>query len=247
MAIEDGSVEIAAPVAAASVAAEPVAAVPVAEAAPAPAETPAAETAPAEPTVVEGEPKAEEAKAEEPKVEGAAEPAKEAAAEPEKPTYGEFKFPEGVKADPDQLKAFTDVLGTVDVRTQEGAQTLLDLHTKALQDTVAAVHQQGADAFQNMRRDWRENFYKQAGNRADTMANDAKWAIQDLFPKTDERKAFTDLLAATGAGDNYSMVNALAKVARRLRERTSPAAPLPAKAKPLSAAERRYAPRSPTR
>ena len=126
------------------------------------------------------------------------------------------------------------------MRTQEGAQALLDLHTKALQDTAQAWRQQGEDAFQNMRRDWRESFYKQAGNRADTLANDAKWAIQELFPKTDERKSFTDLLAVTGAGDNYAMVNALAKVARRLKERTAPANALPPKQQPMDKAQRRY-------
>ena len=201
----------------------------------------------AEPSLVEGEAKAEEPKAEEPKAE---EPkAEEPKAEPEKPSdnpepeplkFADFKFPEGVKVAPEQLAQFTDLLNKVDPRTQDGAQALLDLHTKALQDTVAAIHQQGQDAFQTMRRDWRENYYKQAGNRADSMANDAKWAIQELFPKTDERKAFVELLGVTGAGDNYAMVSALSRVARRLKERGAPASPTPAKQQPMSREQRRY-------
>jgi hypothetical protein len=187
--------------------------------------------------VAEGEPKAEESE----------KPAAEGAPEAEKPVYGEFKFPEGVTAPPEQIKAFTDLLGNVDVRTQEGAQALLDMHTQAMQDMAKTLQQQGQDAFQGVRRDWREDFYKRAGNRADTMANDAKWTIQELFPRTEDRKPFTDLLAATGAGDNFSMISALAKVARRLRERGAPGAAIPAKEQPMRAADRRYAPRTPAR
>lgn len=224
----------------------PVEAAPVAES-PAPAseasvesveataEAPAEQPAAAEPSVVEGEPKAETP------------PAEAAPVEPAKPVYGEFKFPEGVTAQPEQIKAFTDLLGNVDVRTQEGAQALLDMHTQAMQDMAKTLQQQGQDAFQNMRRDWREDFYKRAGNRADTMANDAKWAIQELFPKTEDRKPFVELLAATGAGDNFSMISALARVARRLRERGAPATAIPAKEQPMRAADRRYAPRTPAR
>jgi hypothetical protein len=250
MAIEDGpapSIEPAAPAPApvveapapavealAPVAEAPVEAPIAAEAPEAPVSEAPAEPAAAEPSVVEGEPKPNE-------------PALEAAPEPEKPVYGEFKFPEGVAAQPEQIKAFTDLLGNVDVRTQEGAQALLDMHTQAMQDMAKTLQQQGQDAFQNVRRDWREDFYKRAGNRADTMANDAKWAIQELFPKTEDRKPFTDLLAATGAGDNFSMISALARVARRLRERGAPGAAIPAKEQPLRAADRRYAPRTPAR
>lgn len=237
---------VAAPVEAAPAAAEPavvapVAEAPVAEAAPepvveaAPAVEP--EAAPAEPTVVEGEPAKE------------AEPAVAEAAPAEPLAFTDFKMPEGIQAEPEQIKAFTDLLGTVDVRTQEGAQALLDLHTKSLKDYAEshakAAVQQGEDAFQNMRRDWREDFYKQAGNRSDTMANNAKWTIQQLFPKTEERKAFTDLLAATGAGDNFAMINMLSKVSNKLRERSAPAVGLSPKPQSLSAADRRYAPRTP--
>ena len=185
----------------------------------------AAPTAP-EPAITDDEPKAETPQTE---------PVK-----PEPVVYGEFKFPEGIAAQPEQIKGFTDLLNTVDVKTQEGAQALLDMHTQAMQDMAKSLQQQGQDAFQNMRRDWREDFYKRAGNRADTMANDAKWAIQELFPKTEDRKAFTDLLAATGAGDNFSMISALSRVSRRLRERGAPATQIPAKEQPMRAADRRY-------
>lgn len=243
MAPDPGPIESAAPAAAPAV--EPVvAAVPespvVEAAAPAPAPEVPVEVAPvAEPTAAPEVPVAEE-----PKVEVAAEPEAPKAEEPDVPTYGEFKMPEGIAAEPEQIKAFTDLLGNVDVRTQDGAQALLDLHTSSLKqfaETYAKdLQQKGQDAFQDMRRDWREDFYKRAGNRSDTMANDAKWAIQELFPKTEERKAFTDLLTVTGSGDNFAMVSALSRVARRLRERSAPATPLSAKPPTMDKAQRRY-------
>lgn len=211
----------------------PVAADPAA-AEPAPAEAPAPE-----PSIVEGDVKPAEAAPLEAKAPEAA------ALEPVAPVYADFKLPEGFAAEPEQTAAFTGILSEFGLNQEQG-QKLMDLHAASLTKAVETLSQQGQDAFQNMRRDWRESFYKTAGNRADTMANDAKWTIQHLFPKTEERKAFTDVLAATGAGDNYAMISALARVATRLRERGAPASPLPAKGQSMTAADRRYS-RSPTR
>ena len=246
------------PVVEAAPVAAPATSVPVTEAAP--VAQPAVEapiTATAEPsaepvvppTAAEGAPSevlAAEPAAAEPVTEAApAEPTTEAApAEPAPLTFTEFKMPEGIKAEPKQIEAFTELLGKVDPRTQEGAQALLDLHAASLKEFAETYAKDAAqkqqDVFAETRKTWVDDFYKQAGNKRDTILNDAKWAIGDIFKNADERKSFTDLLAYTGAGDHPAMIMALSKVAKRLRERTAPPQGLAARAEPSNPADKRY-------
>lgn len=194
---------------------------------PAPAEAPAAEAAPAE------EAAAPEAEAEAAPVEGEGEkPAVEAGAEGEKPAaepapvYTEFKMPEGMQAAAPQMEAFTAFLGENNL-SQEAGQKLIDLHAAAIQDTAKQMAQGQRDQFDGMRRDWREDFFKSNGNRADTVANDAKWLIKEFSPNADDRKALQQVLAMTGAGDNKLVVGLLARAAKKLREATPGPRPLP--------------------
>ena len=156
------------------------------------------------------------------------------------PEKYEFKLPEGFKAAPEQIAAFTDLLGSVDVRTQEGAQALMDLHTKALKDYAEATAQRQQDVFAETRAKWVKDFDKQAGNRRDTILNDAKWTIGEVFKDAKDRQAFNDFLSFTGAGDHPLMINALAKVAKRLRERTAPPQGVPMRGEPTDPATKRY-------
>lgn len=216
----------------------------------------AAETAPAteaEPSPVPAEVAAPEpeaaAPAEVPAEEGAAVEAKPEAAPdaeaPPAPVYEAFKMPEGITAAPEQIEAFTNLLGTTDVRTQEGAQALMDLHTASLKKfaetyaTEAAQRQQ--DVFAETRAGWVRDYHEQAGNKADTILNDAKWAITDLVKDEKQRTALWDVLAFTGAGDHPALITAFASAAKRLRERAAPAQSLPQNgAKSGSPADARY-------
>lgn len=144
----------------------------------------------------------------------------------EVPTYTEFKLPEGLSASPEQLEGFTGFLAEHKL-TQEAGQALMDLHATALQKAVTDIQQRQVDAFDETRRNWREDFFKTAGNRADTMANDAKWAIQDLCRTKEEREEVQQMLAFTGTGDNKLMIGLLARAAKRLREPGKAPTPLP--------------------
>lgn len=220
---------------------------PVADAVPAPEggslvnDVPAAEPVPAsEPTAAEageavapaegeGDKSAVDASGDapaEPAAEGEKPEGQIEAAPAEKPTYTEFKLPEGFKAAPEHLKAFTGFLAENNL-SQEAGQKLMDLHTAALQETVKQTAQGQREQFDGMRRDWREDFFKSNGIRADTVANDAKWLIKELSPNADDRKALQQVLALTGAGDNKLVVGLLARAARKLREATPGPRPLP--------------------
>jgi hypothetical protein len=189
----------------------------------------------AEPTP-QAEPAAAEAVAE-PVVEAAPEP--EAAPESVVPTYEAFKVPEGLTLPDERVAEFTGVLGKYGL-TQEAGQELLDLHASNLSQMQTQMDQRQRDAFADTRRSWREDFYKSAGNRSDTMANDAKWAITQLVKDTAQRKELYTVLDNTGAGDHKAVIGLLARAARVMREQDAPPQGLPPRGPARTAAERRY-------
>lgn len=234
------------------------------EAAPIEAAAPAEVSSEPAPSLLEGAAEAEAAPAEAPAEEPVAEPAAaEAPAEPEKPeadakpgeaaqaapepapfVYAEFKLPEGVTAPAEDVKAFTDLLGTVDVRTQEGAQALMDMHTAALQKQQAAMDQRQRDVFAQTQAQWVADFERQAGNQRDTILSRAKAVITDTVKDEAARKELWGVLAYTGAGNHPAVINALAAMHKRLAEAAKPPAALPTAAQPTRAADRRYGPQT---
>lgn len=192
-------------------------------------EQPAGDAPPTEETKVEGEVKPEEAAAE------GAEPPKAAA-----PVYTEFKLPEGATADEPTMSAFKNILAKNNL-TQEAGQELVDFHNNIVQQTQKAVEQRQQDAFADTRRGFVQDFEKSAGNRRNTVLNDAKWAITELMPNEKSRKELYSVLAFTGAGDNKYVISLLAAAAKKMREGAAPGPSTPMNGpNNLSPAERRY-------
>ena len=149
-------------------------------------------------------------------------------------------MPEGIKAAPEQIEAFTGVLSKYGL-TQEAGQELMDLHANALKQMADATTQGQFDTFAKMRGDWRKDFEKQAGNRRDTTLNDAKFALGEAVKDKKEREALDNVLGGiTGAGDHPLLINALARLGRRLRERSAPPQGVPQRGAPANKADQRY-------
>lgn len=175
----------------------------------------------------------------EPVVEPVTEPAAEVVAQTA-PKPFEFKLPDTVKADAATMTAYGNVLGKYGI-SQEAGQELIDFHAnaiKATQDQMAS-HQQ--DSWASTNAGWVADFDKSAGNRRDTILNDAKFAITDTIKDAKQRKAMWDVLAFTGAGNHKDVINGLAAIGKRLREGSarSTGAPLNG-ARGGTAADRRY-------
>lgn len=189
---------------------------------------------------------AEPAMAEEAKPVEAAEVALEPAIEPvvepilEAPiTYDAFKLPDGLTPSDEILTPFTEILGQHKI-SQEDGQKLIDLHTSALNDAVKAMDQRQRDVFEEMRAGWRKDFDKQAGNRRQTLVNDAKWLKSQILPDQKARDAFDEVMGYTGMGDHPAFINFMAATAKKLRERGAPANPTPPKGKPANPWDARY-------
>lgn len=182
------------------------------------------------------------------KAEAPAEPIPEPAvvdAKPEEPvapepiTYEAFKLPEGLTIPEERLTQFTSLAGENRL-TQEQAQKYLDLHADVVKATQEAMDQRQRDTFDETRAGWRKEVTSRFGNRADTVVNDAKWAVEQLFPNAEERSRMWGVLSFTGAGDNPDMIDFMARAARRMRERTAPPQGVPMRTTPTNPADRRY-------
>jgi hypothetical protein len=206
---------------------------PVAEAAAdsPPQAEPAAAEAPAEPLADKPVEAAPEAKVE---AEPVPEPVVEAPI-----TYDAFKLPEGLTPSDEILTPFTELLSQHKL-SQEDGQKLIDLHTTALKEAVQAMDQRQRDVFEETRAGWRKDFDKQAGNRKQTLVNDAKWLKTQILPDQKARDAFDDAMGYTGMGDHPAFIGFMAATAKKLRERSAPAPSLPAKGAPTAPWDKRY-------
>lgn len=166
--------------------------------------------------------------------------APDAVAEPviEAPKY-DFKLQDDFKVDPDKLSGFTDILGKHNV-SPEAAQEILDLYqneTKAFRE-AQAQHQQ--DVWAKTNADWVKSGEKRFGNRYNTMLNDARSVITDIFPDKKERAEFWNVLGMTGAGNHPATMLFCARVAKKLGERSAPSTGLPNTGRGGAPWERRY-------
>jgi hypothetical protein len=178
---------------------------------------------------------AEPPKAEEPKAE---------AAPPEPIVYGDFKLPEGMTVPDERMSQFKLLAGGLNI-PQDEAQKFLDLHADIVKQTQEAMDQRQRDIFDETRAGWRKEIEKRWPNNHQTVVNNAKWAVEQLYPNAAERKGIWNMLGYTGAGDNPDMIDFMARTAKRLQERTAPPQGIPARNQPTNPADRRYgAPRS---
>jgi hypothetical protein len=178
---------------------------------------------PVEPAV-EAKPEGEAEKKPDVEAQTAAEPEAE---KPTLPTYEAFKLPEGFNAAPEQIEAFTGLAAEAGL-SQEAAQKFMDMHGAVLKSTIEQIVASQRDTFQTTRADWRQKYFKESGNKADTVLGDAKNAIALAYPDAKVRAKLWEVLGdVTGAGDHPLVINAFAALGKKLRERAAPPSPTP--------------------
>lgn len=158
------------------------------------------QTTPADPTV-------EPAKADPPKTEAKTEPSQEPA-KPVIPEKYEFKPPEGVEFDPEQLNEYTPIFKEAGL-TQEVAQKLLESHLTIQQ---AAMEKQLTAWSEELKND--KEF---GGKNFDANVKAAQAAVARFL--TAEDKAFLD---RTGLGSHPGLVKAFHRIGKAISEDAVP-------------------------
>lgn len=144
-------------------------------------------------------------------------------ADPVAPAY-DFKFPEGVKADKEQLAAYTDILGKNNVPPEVG-QALLDQHTAALTKFAEHVSGEQQRVWQETNARWKEEAKAdpEIGGAGFETSMKAAARMLELVVKTEEMGAVNQMLEMTGAGNNPLMLKMFVRFAKLLDEPAAPA------------------------
>lgn len=160
---------------------------------------------------------------------------------PAAPAY-EFKFPEGVKVDPERVSAYTALLTEAGISPENG-QKLVDFHAATMQQFANDTRKEQWKTFSETRKGWRDEIMadEEIGGAGFETTKVKIAQMRELLWKPEEAKALNDFLATTGAGDHPIFWKGLARIADRLREPAAPPAaqkPAPDSGKP-PASERR--------
>lgn len=125
---------------------------------------------------------------------------------PEK--YADFKLPEGIKLDGEQLTAATALFKESGL-SQDAAQKMVDFHIAELKRAVEAP----TKAYEDMRADW------QAKSKADPAIGpkmaEVKTNVAKLYNAVGDAKLvgeFKELINLTGVGDNPAFIKVLNKL-----------------------------------
>jgi len=183
----------------------------------------------------------------------AAEPAAPAPVEPAAPvaipTY-EFKVPEGIEAAPEQLAKLNELIGGFEIdakvdhgKAQEFGQKALEFHVAELQRVASEIDQQGREAWNTMREDWRNTFKSDpeiGGNRQQTTLAACTRIIDQFGGNEAQRAELRTILSTTGAGDHPALIRLLANVGKALGEGRPIPAVTPRSPVVPSRKERRY-------
>lgn len=175
---------------------------------------PAAETKPGDPEAPAGDKKPEPAKAEEGK-----EPAKDAAAPaPLAPIDYDaaIKLPETLRLD-DALKGdLHKALDEFRADPAKGAQGLIDLHARTMEQYAKDVNANQWRTFNETRKSWQNEVRadKQIGGSGHMTAMGAIARMRDMFVAEADRPKFEEFLRITGAGDHPQFLKMLHNAAR---------------------------------
>lgn len=134
------------------------------------------------------------------------------------PVY-EFKLPEGIKADPEKIGAYTAVLTENKIAPEVG-QKLLDMHAATLTNYALHLQNEQQRVFSEYRAENRKKVMgdPEIGGAGHQTAMGAIARVRDALVPTTERAEFDNFLLRTGAGDDPTFLKMLHRAARFIDE-----------------------------
>ncbi len=154
---------------------------------------------------------------------------KEAPAPALEPVAYEYSVPETLKMDDVQKTEFTKALDAFRADPTKGAQAILDMGTKAMENYAQGLAQEQMRVWNDTRKGWREQVLQDPmiGGSGHPAAMSAIARMRDYFVSDKDRQAFNEMLEVTGVGDHPQMLKFIYNVSRFFDE-PAPPAPNPA-------------------
>ena len=122
--------------------------------------------------------------------------------------WDSVKLPDGLQVDDELFGSFKEVIQEAGVSSNEAVEKLVDLHVKALQKQW--------EAYQEVRKGWREQAAKELGDNIDSILNTIRDAMVSYAP--DVMDDFLDVMDETGLGDHPAVIKVLYALASNLKE-----------------------------
>lgn len=201
--------------------------------------TPADDPSGAADTVLGGTEKADVAKAPDAKpadkVEGEAKPdAKPADVKVETPVYEEFKLPENYTADKESMSEFTKVLGELETAKdkldhkgyQEAGQKLIDLGTKAINQSVTRLNEYYTQIHNEQKAKWFDAFKADpeiGGNSERIMAttSNVRDALNQYGGSKEQIEEIRSVMKDSGVGNNPSIIRLIHNMNNEIKKYTT--------------------------
>lgn len=151
---------------------------------------------------------------------------------PELPVYEEFKIPEGVNLDKEQIGEFTKLLGEIETGKldhagmQEAGQKLIDLATKATADSITRLNDYYVQFHENQKKEWFESFKKDpemGGENLDKTVSTLREAVEQYAGNETQIAEFRSVMKDTGVGNHPAVIRILNNMAQKIQKYTTEA------------------------
>lgn len=160
-------------------------------------------------------------------VEGEAAKATEA---PVLPTYEDFKLPDGINLDKEQVSEFSKLLGEIEsgkldhAGFQEKGQQLIDLATKATSESITRLNDYYVQFHENQKKEWFESFKKDpemGGENLDKTVSTLREAVESYGGDEKQIAEFRSVMKETGVGNHPAVIRILNNMAEKIAKYTT--------------------------
>lgn len=148
------------------------------------------------------------------------------------PIYEEFKVPEGVNLDKEQVGEFNKILGEIETGKldhagyQAAGQKLVDLATKATTDSITRLNDYYVNFHENQKKQWFEAFKadpEMGGEKLDITVGTLREAVETYAGNESQVQEFRQLMKETGVGNHPSVIRLLNNMANKISKYTTEA------------------------
>jgi len=145
------------------------------------------------------------------------------------PTYEDFKLPENYTADKESLSEFTKLLGEMETSAgkldhagyQDAGQKLIDLGTKAVQDSITRLNEYYTQFHENQKKEWFESFKKDpemGGEKLQETVSVLRSSVEQYGGTPEQVAEFRQIMKDTGVGNHPAVTRILFNMQQKINK-----------------------------